>query len=383
MAEKKDVLEYLRNRQKAAEIDAKVNGINLWVLLGALVIVLWHLLGFSDSPVWSEPAILLRTVVAAQAGFLIVWACGSRVQRVEHVRFASWRVTDMDTPFLDIIQGLIVLTPTVLLFLMTRDWSVIVTSVFGLVFLLSGIAAVIRLIRGEDPERERFPEPYFGGSQRSNVISIALFSMAFAGVLVHQINMIRLALPKPLLENAKVLGVIAVFYVLCLLAFRRRAFGESTRWTYELETDLLLESVSTEVALRRIEHRALGPRLQDVMDKFFDGLDKKFAEIEQVQAQCMSQLEEVDQIPKEYGAERNSRVGMAVAPMERLLTEIKQECTDFASYLKRLEEKQKAGAGVAFAVQVAGLRARHSAYVSRAEEVESAIKRARQASNLD
>ena len=32
MADKKEIFDYLRNRQKAAEIEAKVNGVNLWVL---------------------------------------------------------------------------------------------------------------------------------------------------------------------------------------------------------------------------------------------------------------------------------------------------------------------------------------------------------------
>lgn len=376
MAEKKEILDYLRNRQKAAEIDAKVNGINLWVLLGALVLVMWHLLGSADSPVWLHQEILLRTIAAALAGYLFVEACASRFRRVEHIRFTSWRVTDMDTPFLDILQGLVVIVPPALLWAWYRDWTGIVTAIFGFISLVSGIAATARLIRGENPEGEQFPEPDFVANQRAQAVGAALLTIALAAVLAYQVMAIEQSLPKPPSESAKVLGAVAVFYVLCLLSLRRRKFGESTRWTYELETDLLLDAVSTDVALRRIEHRALGPRLQDIMDKFFDGLDKKLAEIERVRSECMAKLDEVAQVPKEYEAERDARAKAATAPMNDLLEAIDRDFKEFALYLKRLEEKLKAGAGSAFAAHVVGLRARHAAYVSRASEFKSAIRHA-------
>jgi hypothetical protein len=61
MADKKEVLDYLRNQQKAAEIEAKMNGVNIWVLLGAIAVVAWQLTAGSVARLWNEPELVLRT----------------------------------------------------------------------------------------------------------------------------------------------------------------------------------------------------------------------------------------------------------------------------------------------------------------------------------
>lgn len=97
VAEKKEVLEYLRNQQKAAEIDAKVNGINSWVLLGAMALIAWNLLGTAELLVWSDHELLARLLVAVQGALFLVRTCGVGGQQGDSVRFISWRLKDMDT----------------------------------------------------------------------------------------------------------------------------------------------------------------------------------------------------------------------------------------------------------------------------------------------
>lgn len=339
MTDKKEVIEYLRNQQKATEIDAKVNGINFWVLLGAISLIAWHLLATANSPVWSNYELLARVLVAAQGAIFAVRLFGVPGQQGDSDRFTSWRLRDMDTPFLDIIRGLILIIPTGFLIAFHKDYTALLTGIVGLVFCLSGCAALVRLIRGIDVEGEKFPEPSFGNSQQVNSLLSLLFMLGWIFLFIYQGRLSIKLLQEPQIENAKVLAGLAALYALLLLAIQRRAFGESSRWTYALETDLLLNNVTPDVALRRIEYRALGPRLQNAMDRFFDSLDQKFATLENMREDCLKQLNEVFSVPKNYIAERSARLNAATERCYAVLAEIDSDCKDLSNYISRLKSK--------------------------------------------
>lgn len=368
MTEKKEVLEYLRNQQKAAEIDAKINGINSWVLLGAIALIAWHLLGTADLRVWSDHELIARVLVAVQGGFFAVGVCGVRGRQGDSVRFTPWRLRDMDTPFLDIVLGLVLLGPVGLLIVLHKDYTALLVGFGGLVFFASGCAALVRLIRGDDLEGEKFPEPSFGNSQRTDWFMSLFLILGWIFLFVYQSRLAMNSLQAPQIEHAKVLAGVAALYTLLLLAIRRRAFGESIRWTYALETDLLLDNVAPDVALRRIEHRALGPRLQDVMDRFFDELDRKFTALESARADCLKQLEEVSSVPKEYVAERTARVNAATERCDAALTELDKECNELSDYLGRLKANKAMDKKSSIATHIKGIEARQSTTVQRLRE---------------
>lgn len=368
MTQKKEILDYLRNQQKAAEIDAKVNGINSWVLLGAMALIAWHLLGTAERQVWSDHELLVRVLVAVQGALFVVRACGVRDQQRDSVRFTSWQLKDMDTPFLDIIHGLVLLGPAGLLIALYKDYTVLLAGIVGFVFFLSGCVALVRLIRGDDLEGEKFPEPSFGNSQRTNSLISLFFMLGWTFLFVYQSRLAMNLLPEPQIEHAKVLAGVAALYVLLLLAIQRRAFNGSIRWTYALETELLLDNVTPDVALRRIEHRALGPRLQDVMDRFFDGLDRKFAALESLRDDCLRQLKEVSSVPKEYAAERNARINAATERCDAALAELDSDCKELSTYLGRLKVNKTMDMKSSIATHIKGIEARQSVTVQRLRE---------------
>lgn len=378
MAEKKEVLEYLRNQQKAAEIDAKVNGINSWVLLGAMALIAWHLLGTAELRLWRDHELLLRVLVAVQGVLFLVRTCGVRSTQGDSVRFTSWRLKDMDTPFLDIVYGLVLLGPAGLLIALYKDYTALLVGIVGLVFFLSGWAALVRLIRGDDLEGESFPEPSFGNSRRTNSFMSLFFILGWTFLIVYQSRLATNLLQEPQIEHAKVLAGVAALYALLLLAIQRRAFGESIQWTYALETELLLDNVTPDVALRRIEHRALGPRLQDVMDRFFDGLDRKFAALESLRDDCLRQLKEVSSVPKEYVVERNARINAATERCNAALAELDSDCKALSAYLDRLKAKSVMDMKSSIATHIKGIETRQSAIVQRLREWREWLERSKQ-----
>lgn len=380
MTDKKEVLDYLRNQQKAAEIDAKVNGINFWVLLGAMALIVWHLLGTADSTVWHEHELLLRVLVATQGSVLFVRMCGIRGPQENAIRFTPWRLKDMDAPFLDIINGTILILPVGFLIYFTKDYTAVITGLVGFVFLTSGCAALVRLIRGDDLEGETLPEPSFGNNQRTNSIISICFISGLIFLIIHQSQIAIDLLLEPKIESTKVLAGIAVLYALILLAIQRRASGESIRWTYRLETELLLENITPEIAIRRIEHRALGPKLQDVMDRFFDGLDQKFDLFESLRDDCSRQLKEVSSVPKEYAAERNARIEAATQRCASTLVDLNAEHKKLSDYLSRLKIKTAMEKNSNIVTHIKGIEAKKSANAVRLTEYQGWLDRAKRES---
>lgn len=75
MADRKELLDYLRNQQKAAEIDSKVNGVNIWVLIGAIGVVGWQLMSeLVKTPAFLDNYYLIATAasVAVALKFLLI-----------------------------------------------------------------------------------------------------------------------------------------------------------------------------------------------------------------------------------------------------------------------------------------------------------------------
>lgn len=149
----------------------------------------------------------------------------------------------------------------------------------------------------------------------------------------------------------------------------------STQWTYDLETDILLGTVSLDTALRRIEHRALGPKLEDVMNKFFDDLDKKIDELENCLTESEKQLEPAKKIPKEFPAEIDARINEAVANSKPKTIELQADIKEFSTYIENLTKK-KSDKRVADVLE--GLATRKRNYANRirlaSEKLDNLVK---------
>jgi hypothetical protein len=171
-------------------------------------------------------------------------------------------------------------------------------------------------------------------------------------------------------------------YLLVMVAIRRRRDSQGTQWTYELETVVLVGAVSPEAAIRRIEHRALGHRLEDVMNKFFDEFDNKLVNFEALLADCRESLESVREVAAQFPVERKAREDKATLGAREKLDELRSDLKRLSAYLEKLGKK-KSDHRVATAFH--GLVAKRDAYEERVQTVrfsfEGLVKEASRASS--
>ena len=378
MADKKEVLDYLRNRQKAAEIEAKVNGINLWVLLGAIALVSWELATSFNSPLWNQRELVLRILLCGQAAFLFFSTCQPSTGIRTELRFNSWRASHFVSPALMLVEGALLLFPSVAFFLLVEKYSsATLLALYGLITTTIALEIMFRAVRGENAV-ERFPAPTFGRSPASDIRTDLIFAAIFLFVFCSQVWSI-VNRPPISAQEVKSYGLAAALYLLALIAVRRKVRSNSLQWTYELETDLLVGAVTPEAAVRRVEHRALGPKVQDVVDGFFDDLEGKWGEFNRAVTECFERLDaELKDIPEQYKAERSDRIKTRSKDVLDLLAHCEAEIESFSKYLDKMVVAAKADKRLAAVLD--SLTARAKSYRDKIKEskdsVETSIRRA-------
>lgn len=362
MSEKKEIIDYLRNRQKAAEIEAKVNGINLWVLMGAIALVLWQLIEVVNPIILIQLESALRVLLCVEAAYLFFWMCSQSRVIQNDLRYLRGE-GDIESPFLTLIEGVwILIPPGLFLAVAGRSFSAGFLILLGSLFVGAAVSSLHSKLSRTSDQQRRFPKPQFSQTTRSDFIGVLVFVVPNVLVIFEQI--VALAGQSSWIDKDffKCLALLAAFFLLVMVAIHRKQASNGIQWTYELETDLLVGSVTTENALRRIEHRALGPRLQDVMDRFFKGVDDKFLIFDRSMDQFREALVTVEQIPAEYLAEREARSKEASTKSQANLNELKADIAAFSEYLEKLEGRKADGRVAAVLQSLAG---RNKAYRDR------------------
>lgn len=379
--EKKNVLDYLRNKQKAAEIEAKVNGINLWVLLGAIAFVLWKLLDYLGSTIWSQEALILRTLVITQAVFLINWIARPSRGIRDEVRYMSIR--DIDVPFVRLFECLLLLVPSAL-FLYRVEISVSVSflGLFGVLLTVIVVTTIFEKLSAKHFDHEKkFPEPRFGLTTKSDLKSDVILIGLLVWTIVDHAWRLYNQVDSISVESAKALALISAFYLLLLIATRRRLSSHANDWLYELETDVVLNVVSSDVALSRIENRALGPRLKDVMDKFLDDVERKFSGLASALEGCQRDLMTVCEVPVDYQAERAARIQAAAAESKLYIEKLSKDIDEFNEYVQKLAARNTKTPRQDLGALLESLKARGAIYEGRVakskEELNSMITAAK------
>ncbi len=376
MADKKEVLDYLRNQQKAAEIEAKVNGVNLWVLLGAMAVVALQLINGVGSPLWGSTELVLRTLAAAEGIYLLSWVLQKSKNSRDEIRYSRGLGDEEDSPYLVLVQGVLLLSPpAALLILVGSSFGTIALALLGLAYLVFGASSIVGQFIARSSKKEKFPKPVFGLTRRADVVGDLVFGAAFIAATTEQVVYLRRLVGGLSVDDAKQLALLATLYLLALLVVRHRLQSASIAWTYELETELVLESVTPDVAIRRIEHRRLGPRLQDVMDRFFDDLDLRSAALDSMLVECKEKVEAAKKVPEEYPAERTSRIKEASERLSVQIDSLVSDCSDFRKYLTKLEEQNTGARKAALAPVLVSLKGRHDSYDNRARSTRLALKR--------
>jgi hypothetical protein len=373
MADKKEVLDYLRNQQKAAEIDAKVNGVNLWVLVGALAIISWQLIDTVQSKLWEHPDIILRIILATLAIYYLVLACGPFRAPRNEIRY--FRVSASDAPMLDVMQSLLQIIPTAVFFLFfKKSPSAFILGFFSFILILISAEKIWAKFVKDESTTEKYPKLGFAGGSTgiffTNLIVFSLMLFALCSLLKE----LRDQTSVVLMIEAKTIALVSGFYLLLLITIHRKLWSHGTLWTYELETDLLLGAVTADVAIRKIENRALGPRLQDVMDRIADDLDKRFVQVDTRMAECRELFSTVStEVPPHYPVERASRISKATGPATQQVEELLAECKAFSAYLKRITDRTPDAKRPGIASLLPSLLARHADYERRAKSFQTEL----------
>jgi hypothetical protein len=375
MPEKKEILEYLRNRQKAAEIESKINGINLWVLLGAIALVSWQFISALSQEMVLDVEVALRFLLCAQCLYFINFTISGNIDNRDEVRFHRTGGMATDSAFNRIMLGVfLAIPPTISLVYVGWSFGAIILMGLALAFIAVGVEILLAFLKKPGIGPDKFPKAYIGSSSRGRLQTNLIMLLVICLVFGEQIFLIRAKLPQMSLEFAKVIALLVVLYLLVLAAVERQQRNASIDWTYELETELVLESIAPEVALRRIEHRALGRRLQDVMDGFFDEMDGNFAVLEAAIAVCAEQVDEARKIPVQYSVERSARLVEAGRIPKDLIEKIDDDGKEFSQYLKRLKEKSKDEGRPDVDLLLQNLVLRHEGYTERNKEMKSKLE---------
>lgn len=372
MADKKEVLEYLRNQQKAAEIEAKMNGVNIWVLLGAIAVVGWQLTGGSVGRIWDNWELVLRTLVAVVAMHMLTWIVRRSGHHGDDIRFSTSSTVDIESPYLVLLKGALLLAPPLGLGIVAgKSVGLFPVGLLGFVFVTVSILAIASALLSNKSTKERFPKPEFGLSRRANAIFELLFGLLLLISIGEQVAFAMTLKAGLSMEEVRQLVLVGVLYLLVLIVVERRLQNDSIAWTYEMETDLVIERVSPDVAIRRIENRRLGPRLQDVVDRFFDELDERFGALNSMLEECAKKIESARKVPAEYPAERTARLQEASAQVTEHISSIGSDLKEFREYLTKLEPKLRGNSRLVFA----SLAAKHEMYERRTRQAKTELER--------
>ena len=361
---KKEILDYLRNKQKAQEIDAKVNGINIWVLLGAMALVVWKIIATLDAPIWTQQSLILRTLVLTAAVFFLALITGKSQSVTDEIRYKS---DNEQSSFESLLSALIMLMPTgMFVLLVERSWSAIALLLLGIALVAKDIFLITSELFKRRATNGKFPKPALGMTKLSDARASFVLVSFFTTITFDQAWQLIREMKSVSVDSVKVLTLVAAAYLLVLITMRRRLRTAAVLWTYEMETAIVTGAISAEEALRQIEYRALRPRVTDVMKKFIEDTEKQFSDLSLLIATCRENLSSVNRIPLEYQAERTSRTDETTALARAHLDKLHHEIGEFAIYIKQLALANRANSHPNLLPLLADLELKHKNYERRA-----------------
>lgn len=376
MTDRKEVIDYLRNQQKAAEIEAKMNGVNIWVLLGAIAVVGWQLTSVLTFRLRSDYELIVRTLIIAITIHMLIQFSSKSSDERDELRYSQIKFSEVNSPFLLLFSELLIFLPPVVLWMIAgMSFTAFIISFLGALGVIISFISIFYPLFAVDKKSEKFPKPDFGMTKKSVLALGIIFGIFLLTALIQQIGSIFMIRDDFNVEDVKSMLLLVALYILVLTTVTRRRQNNIIAWTYDLETDIILGVISPEVAIRKIENRRLGHRLHDIMNQFFDGLDNSLAEIELKLIECEKKINEAKNIPEQYSTERAARIKDASEDVETKINSFTEDCNEFREYLRKLEKMPSGGKKVVVPQVLVNLKARYEIYSKNAQKAKQELDR--------
>lgn len=329
---KKEIIDYLRNLQKATEVRARLSGINIWVLWGAFGLVVWTAMGNFVSNDIRDTAGIAVHLCEISVVLYYVFFLGSSNEDSAEVRFTPSSVaSDSNLQKVWMLYflwlGLPFLLDGIFYRLTFSNVFFVGVGTVGLCFQLSHW--IMRKPDGESPNTLP-PSPIV-----KKLLGIFLFVTSITLVVQAGADVGK-SFPFLNLERARFVLLIAVGYWLIYLLLERTLQGNGDKWTYTLEKKLLLGSISAEDALASIEHRSFGARLSTVIERHQRNLSFLEQTVETSLEEMNAKVEIIRVISTDYAHERTKRLSEAAAPVHEAIKKIEAASRDFEQYSNKL-----------------------------------------------
>jgi hypothetical protein len=334
---KKEIIDYLRNKQKAAEIESKVNGVNIWVILGAIGIVIWQFLGTYDLGLGFPLQLFLKACLITEAVFVLVNAkIPIPIATSKEVRFKAYSNNQHEYPFLTLFtQSLIAIPPAAFIAKFGWSFSSVVLLALNLAVLIAFTYSYGRLIFVR--KRKRFiPKSQLAPEVKPMAwIAISLCALMFAVVIIELMSIFRhLDLITEHSVKVTLIALAAFWLTYLLLCRHRQLFSDS--WVYDLESELVLGVTTASEAIKILEHRLLGPKLSGIIEDFFHELNGKLDGLENRVEQLKKDVKRIEELYEENDPKKGDAIMNLDESLVDNLGALTQYHDDFMSYLEEL-----------------------------------------------
>ena len=377
MADRKEIFDYLRNQQKRDEIESKINGVNVWVLVGAIAFLVWQLIEKYGTSIWNKPALIVRSILCAVLTAIIIEAMNSSDPKTDEIRYVRWSKYSYPLAPLQFLSGLLMFSPAL------YGWFIFGSEIATIsLTLLCGVSLVYSFVLFYNDISlkfngiQRVPKLPFA-SPRSRLIKYTIILMAiFLAALGEQcwylMNEIK-ASGAHGKEYLSILSLTGTLYLLFLILISRGHKLQAANWTYELETQLLLNEITTDFAANRIEEQTLGRAFQPIKDGFFRDLDNKLIAFNQSIVNRVALVQEISTQLEVSHEERAIKLDEATSESKNILVELKRLCDELGTNLNELDNPRNANQRNHLNKLIPDIRNRYAGYVAKVKDCQNRL----------
>jgi hypothetical protein len=334
IASRKEIFDYLRNVQKETEIKARLSGINIWVLYGALSFVCWTLLEPSapglSRLVWNWALYICQILVC----FSLLLMNSNVRTNDDDFRFQPGRLASMSPLSHQWCMKFLWIAAPFIAFGILRGFSL---SSILIPLLMFGFIILELFIRTDSDDLTIM----FNRTRKIRFLVILVDMILLGSTLWDGADLWSNSLNVLNRAEIKVAASLVAIYYLISLLIERGLADKSDAWTYELEKKLLLGLCSPTEALTTIENHSLGARLMTVVERKRLDLTASADEVKKLLQGAIPKVEEIAQISSDYVFERTAQFTALSTPIRQAITHNEASLSKFDAFKSKLAAKNK------------------------------------------